>query len=204
MAYRSTIRPDEAVSRPFLPFLLGFLFAFVVLFAGAFLYLRYGHPPVATNDPAFPMEAQIVHVPLGARIARELTQPPFGTSEEAFESGAKLYVANCASCHGVPGKDVPYARWMYPGTPQLFKKHKTGNVVGVSDDDAGESFWKIKNGIRLSGMPSYSHLLSENEIWQIALLLKNADQPFPDPVNTILAGSQTAPQPTPAAPMPVK
>lgn len=177
-------------------FVAGFLFAFVVLFAGAFLYFKYGHPPVATADPAFPMEAQIVHVPLGARIAREVEQPPFGSSEEAYEAGAKLYQASCASCHGIPGHDSPYAKWMYPTAPQLFKKHKTGNVVGVSDDETGETYWKVKNGIRLSGMPAYQHLYSETQMWQIALLLKNADQPLPDPVMHLLeppAGSQQTP-----------
>jgi hypothetical protein len=36
-------------------------------------------------------------------------------------------------------------------------------------------------------MPSYDHLLSENEMWDVSLLLKNADQPLPAPVAAILA-----------------
>ena len=58
--------------------------------------------------------------------------------------------------------------------------------MGVSDDDPGETFWKVKNGIRLTGMPSYQHILSDAEMWDVALLLKNADQPLPDPVKAIL------------------
>jgi mono/diheme cytochrome c family protein len=168
-------------------FLFGFLFAFVVLFGGVFLYLKFGHPPVATADAAFPFEAQIVHVPLNARIDKELQQPPFAASEDAFVAGAKIYKQSCADCHGVPGQDVPYAKYMYPRAPQLWKKHVKGNVVGVSDDQPGETFWKVKNGIRLTGMPSYDHLLSENEMWDVSLLLKNADQPLPAPVAAILA-----------------
>lgn len=175
-------------------FVVGFLLALVVLFAGAFVYLKYGHPPVATTDPAFPMEAQIVHVPLGARIDRELEKPPFGTSEEAYEAGAKIYQTSCASCHGTPGKDSLFAKYMYPTAPQLFKKHRTGNVVGVSDDEAGETYWKIKNGIRLTGMPAYQHLYSETQMWQVALLLKNADQPLPDPVMHLLQTPAAADQ----------
>ncbi len=177
-------------------FVGGFLFALVVLFAGAFVYLKYGHPPVAAADPAFPMEAQIVHVPLGARISKELEKPPMGTSEDAYEAGAKIYQASCASCHGTPGHDSPYAKWMYPSAPQLFKKHGNSAVVGVSDDEAGETYWKIKNGIRLTGMPAYQHLYSETQMWQVALLLKNADQTLPDPVMQMLqppAGSQQSP-----------
>ena len=171
-------------------FVLGFLLALALVFGGGWAYLKFGRPPVAVTDPAFPLEAQIVHVPLRARIAKEMLQPPFGTSEDVFEGGAKRYEASCASCHGSPGHDSAYGRWMYPRAPQLWKKHATSSVVGVSDDDAGETFWKIKNGIRLSGMPSYEHIYSDAQMWEMALLLKNADQTLPDPVLGLLAGKK--------------
>jgi mono/diheme cytochrome c family protein len=75
---------------------------------------------------------------------------------------------------------------MYPTAPQLWKKHTRGNVVGVSDDEAGETYWKVANGIRLTGMPAYQHVLSDTQMWQVSLLLKNADQQLPDPVKAIL------------------
>jgi len=168
------------------PFLLGFLFAFAALFGAGWLYLRYGHPPVATADTPFPMEAQIVRAPLNSRIEREMEKPPFGTSEDVFEAGAKIYSTSCASCHGTPGHDSPYARWMYPIAPQLWKKHAGSAVVGVSDDEPGMTYWKVKNGIRLTGMPAFQHLYSDAQMWDVALLLKNADQPLPEPVMKLL------------------
>jgi mono/diheme cytochrome c family protein len=171
------------------PFLLGILFTLAGILVCGWLYLRFGHPPVATADRAFPMEKQIVEVPLQARIAREMQKPPFGTSEDVFEAGAKIYATSCAECHGTPGHDAPYAKWMYPQAPQLWKKHARGGVVGVSDDAAGETYWKIRNGIRLTGMPAYQHLYSESQMWDVALLLKNADQPMPDPVVSLLKGT---------------
>jgi mono/diheme cytochrome c family protein len=167
-------------------FFLGFVVAFVVLFAGAWVYFKYGNPPVATADKPFPFEAQIVKVPLGARIDHELQTPPFATGEDVYETGAHVYQQQCAACHGTPGHDAEYAKWMYPVAPQLWKKHAKGNVVGVSDDEAGVAFWKIKNGIRLTGMPSFQHILSSDEMWDVTLLLKNADQQLPDPVVNIL------------------
>ena len=171
------------------PFLLGILFTVAGILVGGWLYLHFGHPPVAAADPAFPMEAEIVHVPLGARIDREMQKPPFGTSEDVFEAGAKIYATSCAECHGMPGREAPYAKWMYPQAPQLWKKHAKGGVVGVSDDEAGETYWKIKNGIRLTGMPAFQHLYSDSQMWDVALLLKNADQPMPDPVMNLLKGN---------------
>ncbi len=177
-------------------FLLGFVFAFVTLFLGAFMYLKYGNPPVAAADPAFPMEAQIVHVPLGARVARELKPAPFAASEEGLQAGAHVYKSECAACHGTPGQDVAYAKWMYPQAPQLWKKHGNSDVVGVSDDEVGETYWKVDNGIRLTGMPAYQHILSEEQMWQVSLLLKNADKALSPVVMAILV-NPVNPLPTP-------
>jgi len=159
-------------------FVLGVVFALVALIAGGWIYLRWGNPAVAVADKAYPFERQIVRVPLGARIAREMNKPPYAGSEDVYANGAMVYKENCAACHGVPGEDVAYAQWMYPRAPQLFKKHAHGNVVGVSDDDPGETYWKVKNGIRLTGMPAFQHVLSDEDMWDVTLLLKNADQPM--------------------------
>ena len=131
---------NETLGKKLGIFAFGFLFAIVASFSGILLYLKYGHPPVASADPAFPMEAQIVHVPLGARIAREMQSPPFSADEAGLEAGARIYTAQCESCHGRPEHDVQYAQWMYPRAPQLWKKHTNG-VVGVSDDEPGETYW---------------------------------------------------------------
>ena len=181
-------RSSAGGSGGFFKFVLGFIFAFVVLFAGAWVYLKFGNPPVATADKPFPFEAQIVHVPLNARIDRQMQQPPFGISEDVYETGAMAYKLQCASCHGVPGQYVAFAKNMYPQAPQLWKKHRHGDVVGVSDDEAGETYWKIKNGIRLTGMPSFKGVLSEDQMWDVALLLKHANEQLPDPVTGMLKG----------------
>jgi hypothetical protein len=81
------------------------------------------------------------------------------------------------------------AKWMYPTIPQLWEKHKNG-VVGVSDDDPGESYWKIANGIRLTGMPAFNHILSEKEMWQVAFLLKQADS-IPPSVSAIFSEARS-------------
>jgi mono/diheme cytochrome c family protein len=172
-------------------FVLGFVLALVLVAGAAAVYLHVGGAlPVAVADPPFPFEKPIVRAPLNARIDHEKKQPPFGTSEDVFEAGAHVYRNECAGCHGTPAHTVAFAAHMYPDAPQLWKKHAHGNVVGVSDDEAGETYWKVANGIRLTGMPSYSHLLTDTQMWQVSLLLKSADQPLPDPVMAILNGNQ--------------
>jgi thiosulfate dehydrogenase len=165
---------------------LGFVLGVAVVAAGLFAYLKFGALPVAVADKPFPYEKEIVYLPLSSRIDRELKNPPFGISEDVFESGARVYRAQCASCHGTPGHDVAFAKHMFPSAPQLWRGHGTHGVVGVSDDEAGETYWKVANGIRLSGMPSYSKVLTDAELWQVSLLLKNADKELPGPVAAIL------------------
>jgi thiosulfate dehydrogenase len=165
---------------------LGFLLGIVALAAGLFAYLKFGPLPVAVADAPLPFEKQIVKLPLNARIERESKNAPFGISEDVFESGAHVYRAQCASCHGTPGHEVAFAKHMFPSAPELWKKHGSHGVVGVSDDEAGETYWKVANGIRLSGMPGYAHVLSETQMWQVSLLLKNADKEMPLPVLQIL------------------
>jgi len=50
----------------------------------------------------------------------------------------------------------------------------------VTDDPVGESFWKVQNGIRLSGMPGFKQSLSETQMWQVSALLAKADQLPPE------------------------
>jgi mono/diheme cytochrome c family protein len=46
----------------------------------------------------------------------------------------------------------------------------------------------VSNGIRLTGMPSFKDTLSDTQIWQVALLLANADKPLPPAAVSIVRG----------------
>jgi thiosulfate dehydrogenase len=94
-------------------FVGGVLFALVLLFGGGWAYLATWNLPVAVADRSLPMEAQIVDVPLDARIDREKQAPPFAPNQSVYEAGASVYQEHCASCHGTPTKDVESAKWMY-------------------------------------------------------------------------------------------
>lgn len=143
-------------------------------------WFRLGHPPVAVADKPFPMEAQMAPPALAARIAREARQkPPVEADEANLVAGAEIYRDSCAACHGFHNKQASFASHMYPQAPQLWEKHGKGDVVGVSDDPPAVTYWKVANGIRLTGMPAYKGLLSDHEIWQVSLLLANANKPLP-------------------------
>jgi mono/diheme cytochrome c family protein len=103
--------------------------------------------------------------------------------ERSLLAGAKVYRDNCAVCHGLP--DAPktaIAEGMAPKPPQLFKG------TGVTDDEAWESYWKVEGGIRMTGMPGFKDRLTETQIWQVAVLVKNADK-IPPAVKAELTGA---------------
>jgi thiosulfate dehydrogenase len=163
--------------------ILGFLLGAATTVGGAWAWLRYGQPPASVRQAARPIERQLgvnegptTHRDHAKRVA------PFGISEDVFEGGAKVYRKRCASCHGVPGRD---AMTLGPSAPQLWEKGE-GGVVGVSDEAPGDIYGKIAEGAPSKGMPAYAGKMSDTEIWQVALLLKNAGTEIPDPVVRLL------------------
>ena len=178
--------------------LFGMILGLVLLPIAVLVWLHYGHVPVAVADQPFPYEQQIAGSLLDARIERELVKvAPIQANENNLVDGAKVYREQCAACHGLHGKPSSFGPHMFPDAPPLWEKHQHNDVVGVSDDPPGETFWKVANGISLTGMPSYRGVLSETQMWQVSLLLANADKPLPPAALGILRGE--APQSTATA-----
>ena len=160
-------------------FLLWLILGLAVVPIGAWMYLQSNSVPVATADAPLPFEKAIVRVPLHRRIEREMPKTvPLEPSETNLVIGAHIYRQQCATCHGLYGIPSTFAKGMYPRAPQLWQSHRAG-VVGVSDDPPGETYWKVANGIRLTGMPSFKNVLNETQMWQVSLLLAGADKPLP-------------------------
>jgi thiosulfate dehydrogenase len=163
-----------------------FVAGLVLLPIGIFLYLAFGKPPVANADPPFPFEAQIVKIPLEARIKREMpASSPIHFTDENLNAGASIYEDKCVICHGTQGETAAIGSKMSPRAPQLWARHKNG-PVGVSGDPVGETYWKVRNGIRLTGMPAFGKALSETQLWQVCLLLSRADKPLPAEASTMV------------------
>jgi len=173
-------------------FVLGVLVGAALLAGGVYFYFVSGMAPAAVADPPMMMERKMASKSLGAHIDKaNVPAPPIQTSEDNYVAGAKLYKDNCAVCHGLPNQPPPaIAGNMFPDATLMFKGK------GVSDDPAQESYWKIENGIRLTGMPSFKPILNETQIWQLALFVANTDK-LPDSAKNALA-----PPPPPAAAMP--
>jgi len=145
----------------------------VVIAGVASAYAAVASGLIPANADAAPsgLERWAAKTSLHATLHREAPRDaaPVGATPQNLEAGLKLYAANCAVCHGAAdGKASSIADGLYQHAPQLAKH-------GVEDDPVGVSYWKVKHGIRLTGMPSFTAALSDTQIWQVALFLKNMD-----------------------------
>lgn len=153
-------------------FLLGVVVGVILMPVAAFLYVKFGYVQVATAAPPLPFERQLAHMALDARISKEApSKAGVAASESHLLSGAQLYREHCAVCHGLTVETkTATASGMFPAPPQLL------HGKGVTDDPAGETYWKVANGIRLTGMPAYRNSLTDEQIWEISQLLATADK----------------------------
>jgi thiosulfate dehydrogenase len=175
-------------------FVLGMILGIVLVPFVTLVYLEYGKVPVAVSDPALPYERHIVHMLLNARIEKERPGTHMEPDAANLTAGARIYVARCSVCHGLHSRPSALGAHMYPDAPQLLEQHSNNpDIVGVSDDPVGETYWKVENGIRLTGMPSFETQLNSTEMWQVSLFLANANKPMPSAVIDTLNGAPSPP-----------
>ena len=150
------------------------------------IYAVSGHLPVAASDSPMPLEAALAGAGLYGRIRREAPDRDVsGFTTADLVSGAGVYQKNCAFCHGLPQQPVPpAAKGMFPRPPQLFTSD--GNVA---DDAAGVTYWKVKNGIRLTGMPGFQASLADQDMWQVTALVARADKLPPEALDALKPGA---------------
>jgi len=183
---------------------IGIVVGILLVFAGGYFYFSSGQVPVATKAPGMLFEHKLAHMALDAYLDRQPhPNPPVPADEKNFLEGAKVYKENCAVCHGLPGEPkTAIADGMFPPPPQLFKG------TGVTDDEPWETYWKVYGGMRMTGMPGFSDHLGETKMWQVSVLLKNADKISPavkaelavEPAAAAPVAPAAAPAPVPAPP----
>ncbi len=168
-------------------FLVGVLVGLLILPVFAFVYLRQAYAPVATAASPLPLEKTITGMALNARVAKEApTQSPISATEPNLTAGAKSYREYCSGCHGLIGEPPSAAaKGMFPAPPQLF------DGKGVTDDPVGETYWKVSNGIRLTGMPAFRGSLTDEQLWQVSQLLANAKK-LPAGIRDLMASPTAA------------
>jgi mono/diheme cytochrome c family protein len=142
-------------------FLLGVLFTLLALTLGGLAYLRLGYAEVRADLPPGKWETALMFSSVHASVRRRAPElpNPIPATDENLIAGGKLYLNECAGCHGAPGKPgLPDA--LYPPIPQFPGKG--------TDYTESQIFWIAKHGIRLSGMFANGKWDSDQKLWTIA------------------------------------
>lgn len=162
-------------------FVVGLILGLITVPAVVYFYFSSGSAPVATSAAPMPFEKKFANMALHARLDKEMPKSvPIQADESAYLAGAQVYKENCAVCHGLPAQpQTAIAKGMFPKPPKLMEGK------GVTDDEPGETYWKVSGGIRMTGMPGYEKALSTTQMWQVSLLLANADK-LPKTVTDVL------------------
>lgn len=154
-------------------FVGGIIFTLIVGAAAFYAILRIGAIPANADANPGSVEKFVARTSLRATLQKAAPQAPnpVTLTDANLTEGIRLYGQNCAVCHGVVGQKnaaPPIARGEYPQPPQLA-------VHGVEDDPEGWTFWKVKHGIRWTGMPAWGDVLNDQQIWTLTLFLKHMD-----------------------------
>ena len=152
--------------------------AFLGIAIGIVIAIVYlGYAPMTADSAPSAIEATLAMKAVHAISEREMgdRKSPIPVTDANLRAGLQTYRQNCLMCHGAAdGKPSNIAAGFYVPAPQFAKD-------GAEDDPEGATFWKIHHGVRFSAMPAFMHSLSDEQIWQVSLFLKNMDK-LPPPV----------------------
>ncbi|MDT8410566.1 MAG: cytochrome c [Wenzhouxiangellaceae bacterium] len=137
----------------------------VILIGGAIAYAYSGFYDIAVgtgHNPITHWYLETLREHSIERRAARLEVPPLADAR-MIRAGAIGYDQSCAGCHGRPGR--PPSASFDPRPPALTR----------GKPDPAAAFWAIRNGIKMSAMPSRGKdRMSDDEAWQVVAFLQTA------------------------------
>jgi mono/diheme cytochrome c family protein len=146
---------------------IGALGTIVAVGAAAVFFGGFYSVAGTAQDPAI-VHWALVQVRMASINRHADDQPPANLNDLAnVQVGAREFAAKgCANCHGAPGVNwAKFSEGLHPDPPDLKEL--------VNDRTPAQLFWVIKNGINMTGMPSFALAgAKDEELWSIVAFLK--------------------------------
>lgn len=157
------------------------LVAFIVALLGGFALLYSGIFNVAADEPHSKALLWLVDKTRERSIAlraRRLEVPPLDDAG-LISSGGADYNEMCTDCHLKPGvRDSDLHAAMYPQPP---------NLAEVRRADPAQTFWIIKHGIKMSGMPAWGATHDDQRMWAMVAFLQQLPRLTPEQYQILTA-----------------
>lgn len=146
--------------------IIGVLVLIIVLGGLAFTY--FGFYNVAATIPHSSLTEWLLSTISDRSVkhqAKDISPPSYLNDPKIIKAGSIKYQNDCVWCHGTP---VSYpgkiGKGLNPMPPKLWESAK--------ELSAGEMYWVIKNGIKMTGMPYWSHEYKEEDTWSVVAFLR--------------------------------
>ena len=112
--------------------------------------------------------------------SRGIKVPPLN-EEGLVHTGLVHFHETCRLCHGAPGyQREEFAEGLYPKPPFL------GSHEVQRENEDGEFYWVVKNGLKMTGMPSFGKTHSEEQLWGIVAFLRRLPSLDPETYKEML------------------
>lgn len=139
----------------------------VIVPLGAFAFIKSGVYDVAASKPHTKFTEWLTHETMihSVRSHAKGIEAPARVSAAAVRRGFCAYEAHCVACHGASG--IARQQWaggFEPSPPYL--------IDARSRWHPRELFWIAKNGIKMTGMPSWRDSMSDPEVWEVVAFLE--------------------------------
>jgi mono/diheme cytochrome c family protein len=140
----------------------------IVAIAAAVFFFGGFFNVAATNPEPAPVSWALIKVRMASVDRHATDRPPAGyDAPDKVQAGAKAYLARgCTNCHGGPGVEwQKFSEGLRPDPPDLTKV--------VKEREPRHLFWVVKNGINMTGMPSFGATgMEDPETWSVVAFLK--------------------------------
>jgi len=142
-------------------FLLGAVAICAVFLIAGIAYLSFGWAEVRGDISPSRLESSLMRMAVHASVRRHAPEVsnPVSPTEDNLIAGGKMYLNECAGCHGTPGKSPEGANALNPPAPQF-------PTTGTEYSEA-QIFWVAKHGIRRTGMFANGVWDADQKLWTI-------------------------------------
>ena len=150
-------------------FILGVIITLLLLVLGGLAIAMLGLLPTNADTDPPAIEHRVAMSALDASMERHAPRVtnPMPPTDDNLIGGMKIYTMNCAVCHGGPGlKATAIAQGLNPPPPNLFRAGRKPHTT--------EIFWFVKNGVKMTGMPSFGKTHPDTDIWAVTAFLRKA------------------------------